>query len=288
MQSRCLRSPQREPSNASDNSQTSAGDVMDLESLKAFVEGARDHLEGITTDAEFANVRDVFRTEGEWKSGSLFLMVLTQDGTVVLHGDDHTAEGKNLNAVVDDRGNRILRELLAAAERGGDFVEYHWDDPLLSGDEGPRVSYTVGYISGLSGENLVLVGGFAQDLYEVPVEVAELPRPEVTAAEVEDRESLVSFVEAAAATFREALLTEDYAKIAGAKNAYRRDGGDWKSGSVYFYVISDDRVVHFHGVEQFLEGTLLSLDRVDINGVKYLEDIVAIGTSGRRLRRVLL
>lgn len=265
---------------AQDDGQIYAGDVADLVSLKAFVENARVHLESISTGTELANVRDAFRTEGEWKSGSLFLMVLAQDGTVVLHGDDPTAEGKQLNAIEDDRGKRVVEELLAAAGRGGDFVEYHWDDPLSSEDAGERVCYTVEYTSGLANENLVLVGGFAQDLYDVPVEIAELPRPEVTAAEVEDRDSLISFVEAAAESYREALLTEDYAEIASAKNAYRQDGGNWKSGSVYFYVISDDGVVHFHGVEQFLEGTILSLERVDINGVRYLKEIIAVGTAG--------
>ena len=179
-----------------------ANQVTDRPTLRAFVEAGKNYLEGITTLSETARLREVFRTEGRWKSGPLYLSILIQNGTVLLHDDDPTAEHKDLIAVEDELGRPVIRELLKAAGRGGGFVDYRW-----GGTE--RVAYAVQYTSGLSGKRLVLVGGFSQDLSSVPVEVAPLPRPEVTAAEVVDRKTLATFVNAAAKAYRDAALTPD-------------------------------------------------------------------------------
>ena len=46
-------------------------------------------------------------------------MMLLQNGTVLLHGDDPTAENKDVVAVEDERGRPMVQEMPAAAERGG-------------------------------------------------------------------------------------------------------------------------------------------------------------------------
>ena len=51
--------------------------------------------------------------------------------------------------LTDVNGVKFIRELLAAAKRGGGFVEYHWDDPSVKGDEAtgsPKLSYTEGFL----------------------------------------------------------------------------------------------------------------------------------------------
>ena len=62
------------------NDRIAASEVTDRPTLGAFVEGAKGYLEGITTLSETARLRDVFRTEGRWKSGSLYLSILMQNG----------------------------------------------------------------------------------------------------------------------------------------------------------------------------------------------------------------
>ena len=82
-------------------------------------------MEGVTTLSETARLRDVFRVEGRWKSGHLFLTVLAQNGAVLIHGDDSTAENKDVIAVEDERGHAVVRALLAATERGGGLLRLH-------------------------------------------------------------------------------------------------------------------------------------------------------------------
>ncbi|MCY4354031.1 MAG: cache domain-containing protein [Truepera sp.] len=252
-----------------------ANDVTDRPALRAFVEGAKNYLEGITTLTEIARLRDIFRAEGQWKSGSLFLTILTPNGNVLIHGDDPTSENKLVIAIEDEYGRPVVQEMLAAAERGGDFVDYRWDDT-------DQVAYSVQYTSGLTGQRLVVVGGFSQDLSTVPVEITPLPRPEVTAAEVVDRETLATFVKAAAKAYRDAMLTPGMRELGNTKNALRQEGGDWKSGAVYVFVISTDGYTLFHGGFPLrFEGLQFEdIDRQDINGVRYLRELLAAGEAG--------
>ena len=178
-------------------------------------------------------------------------------------------------SVEDERGRPVVQEMLAAAERGGDFVDYRWDGA-------DRAAYAVQYTSGLSGKRLVLIGGFSQSLSSVPVEITPLPRPEVTAAEVTDRETLATFVNAAAEAYRDALLTPSYSGLANTKNAFREEGGDWKSGSVYVFVISTEGYTLFHGAQpgRFEGRGFEDMDRQDVNGVRYLRELLAAGEAG--------
>lgn len=262
-----------------DQKRITASEVVDRESLQAFVTGAKDHLFSLRNVGQFAQLRESLRTEGDWKSDSLFLMFLTPDGNVMLHGNDPTAENKNISAVEDDQGKKVVQELLAAAEQGGGFVEYHWDDPDQPDDEIRKVSYAIDITAPRSGQKVVMVGGYAQDLSHVPVEVPDLPRPAVTAAEVVDRETLTTFVEEAATAFRAAYLTENFSGVSAVKNAFRAEG-DWKSGSVYVWVVSDEGYVVFHGSEQHREGKRSNLNREDINGIQFVRELIATGAAG--------
>ena len=62
------------------------------------------------------------KTEGDWKSGSVFLIVLFESGAPFIHGDDREAERRNLMGVEDDHGTRVVEKLLAAADGGSGFA----------------------------------------------------------------------------------------------------------------------------------------------------------------------
>ncbi len=240
--------------------------MTDPESLKAFVLGAKAHIEAITDMNEGAKLREGLKTEGAWKSGSTFLIIFLQNGDAFIHGNDRDAESKNLLDVEDERGTKVVEELFAAAARGGGFVEYY--------DGGLKTAYAVEYTSGITSRQFVLVGGYSQDVSHVPIRIADLPKPPVTASEVVDRETLIAFVEAAAKTYSEAVLSEGYSDLTGVRNAFRVEGGDWKSGSIYLYVVSGGGVTLFHGTEPFREGKPTDMTRTDSQGVRFAEELI--------------
>ena len=246
--------------------QVTAAQVADPESLKAFVEGAKEHIEAITDMNEGARLREKLRTEGDWKAGSMFLVIFLKSGEPFIHGNDRTAESRNLLGVEDERGTKVVEELFAAAARGGGFVEYH--------DGGPKTAYAVEYTSGITARRFVLVGGYSQDVSHVPIQVADLPKPTVTASQVVDRETLITFVEEAAKAYREAVMSEGYRALTGIRNAFRVEGGDWKSGSIYLWVVSGGGVTLFHGSEPYREGKPTDMVRTDSKGVKIAEELI--------------
>ena len=256
-----------------------AAEVVDRATLKAFVEGAKAEFEAITEVDEGAKLRDRLRQEGPLKSGSMFLIMFLQSGEPFIHGNDRSAESKNLIDVEDDNGKKVVQELLAAGNRGGDFVEYH--------DGEPKTAYAVAYTSGITGRVFVLVGGWSQDVSHVPFKAAaQLPTPDVTASEVRDRETLIAFVEEAAEVYREAVQTQGYSALIGIRNAFRTEGGDWKSGSIYLWVVSAGGVTLFHAIEPFREGKPTDLTRTDVNGVKFAEElVVGARREGRKFVR---
>ena len=255
-----------------------ASEVVDRETLKAFVEGGKEYLESIRTLTETAKLRDIFRAEGDWKSGSTFLVILIKNGAVLLHGGDSALDNEYPIDVEDDKGKKVVQELIAAAERGGDFVEYYWDDPAVEGDANPKVSYAVEYTSGLFGKPLVLVGGYYQDVSSAVTAIPKMARPEVTASEVVDRETLKTFVKAAVQIYRETLVG-NYNQITHVKNAFRTEGSDWKSGSIYIFIMSSDGYVLFHGVDPSREG-IIALDLEDSYGVKIIRRLIDAATTG--------
>ena len=263
----------------SQDRKTTAGQVEDPESLKAFVEGAKGYLEGINTLTETAKLHDILMVEGEWKSGTMFLVILLKNGAVLIHGDDPRIENKLLTDVEDDKGKKVVQEFLAAADRGGDFVEYHWEDPSVDGDHNPKTSYAVEFTSRIFGKNLVLVGGYYQDVLDMAVEHSQIPSPEITAREVVDRESLKAFVKAAVHTYQEALLSDDDSELPHVQNAFKVEGGDWKHGAIYIFIVSSDGFVLLHAADLVVEGKNL-IDLEDVNGYKIISGLIEAATTG--------
>ena len=240
-----------------------AAQVSDPESLKAFVHAAKDEITAITkTLDDAAKLKQWVKTEGDWNSGSTYLIILAANGAVFAHGTDREAEDRNVMDIEDEQGTKVVQELIAAAAQGGGFVEYY--------DDGPKTAYAVGFT-----RRFVLVGGYTQDFTQVEAQIADLPTPAVTASEVVDRETLITFVEEAARIYQEALKFEGGGiPVVQIKNAFRVEGGDWKSGSIYLYVVSGGGVTLFHGIEPFREGHPTDMTRTDFKGVRFAEELI--------------
>jgi len=252
--------------------EVTAAQVTDPESLEAFVLGAKAHIESITDMNVGAKLREGLKTEGDWKFGSTFLIIFLMNGDAFIHGNDRDAEDRNLLEIEDERGAKVVQELLAAAAQGGGFVEYY--------DDGLKTAYAVPFR-----RRFVLVGGYSQDVSHVNLRIADLPRPAVTASEVVDRETLITFVEEAARIYQEALKFGDGIPLVEIKNAFRVEGGDWKSGEIYLWVVSGGGVTLFHGFEYYREGNPTDMVRTDSQGIKIAEEL--IGGARREGRKFL-
>ena len=143
-----------------------AATVVDDDSLQAFVERAADFAESRTDAASAYEFFDAtFRPEGEWRSGEIYLFVVTTEARVVFHATIPDIEGNDHSEFVDKNGVRLVVELVEKAQAGGGFVEYH---VTLEGHprEGElKVAYAA--LIELDGEHLVIASGYHPEMTPV-------------------------------------------------------------------------------------------------------------------------
>ena len=194
-----------------------ADKVNDKESLKAFVVDAKRHIESLTDYNDVIALRETLRERPTWVAGDIYLMFVLADGSVGLHAGDRAAEGRNILDMRDDRGEEVVRKMMEAADNNGGFVDYV-DGKL-------KTSYATKILTGAGNISAYLIGGYSEDLSSAPLAAMDIPTPAVTAGEVVDKETLVAFVEAAAAVYRRAYESNNQGDIIAVRNAFREKGG---------------------------------------------------------------
>ena len=60
----------------------------------------------------------------------------------------------------------------------------------------------------------------------------------------------------------------------------REEGGHWKDGSVYVWIVSSDGIVVFHGGQRHREGKPAPTHLVDVNGVQFLQELIDMAHRG--------
>ena len=129
-----------------------ASEVVDRETLKAFVNGAIEHFGNLLATGGIGALtksRAVFRDEmGPWRKDSVYLFTLDATGYVWFHGafphqfEFVVARGEYIDAVT---GEPIFPQVIEAARSDpeGAFVEYHFDDPAddSDSDEIPKTAF---------------------------------------------------------------------------------------------------------------------------------------------------
>ena len=117
---------------AADGHLLAAAEVVDRETLKDFVLGAKGLVESAGNEEELETVLEELRSD-EWKEGSIYIFITGYDGTSFFHGAVPAREGTNNIDQEDSNGVMVVQELIAAAKSGGGFVEYLWDNPAIEG-----------------------------------------------------------------------------------------------------------------------------------------------------------
>ena len=171
-----------------------ARDVVDRESLKAFVTAAGEYFVELTESGDLAaasKLKIALRDpHGPWRHGSVYLYVLNltdpdadpPQGTILFHGAfPDRFENQPLVPTVKDvhTGQYILPQVIEAAKSDpeGGFVEYYFDDPTDATDSAdiPKVGYArefAGQILGPDGSvirdfDFIVGSGFYGTAHEV-------------------------------------------------------------------------------------------------------------------------
>ena len=256
-----------------------AMEVVDRETLKAFVTQAGEHLLEFMQSGDAA-ASSKFRLalrdpNGPWRHGSVYLYVLDLNSNTILF---HAAfpdefEYRPLTPTVRDAvtGEYILPQVIEAAKGNpeGGFVEYYFDDPTDDTDSAdvPKLGYAREFAaeiqrpdgSVVSADFIIGSGLYGRapvtavpDPCPLPAGVSPPPDPAVTAQQVEDGSaSLRDFTLAA----RERLNLE----IGAGQYLYnlcriRQEGGPYRSGSTYLVQLTPDRRVYVHAKQMALSG----------------------------------
>ena len=271
-----------------------AEDVVDRETLRAFVaEAGEYYLDLFQTDNRATDTKSRLALRdpnGPWRHGSVYLYVLDlNSNTILVHGAfPDRYELRPLVTTVRDAvtGKLILPQIIEVAKSNpeGGFVEYYFDDPADDSDSAdiPKVGYArqfKGELPRADGSalsiNVIIGSGFYGQEPTIPT----LPVGDVTAADVKDRATLRSFVQAAASAYAAAIDEAGFENHDDIVEAFRVDDGTWQDGDVYLYISEPDGTFVFHGVNPSLEGQNL-IRFTDLNGVMYVKELLDAAQGG--------
>ncbi len=148
---------------ASAQDDVTATDVVDRESLRAFVRASkRFYLEEVQSSSRDTATQMLRSEDGPWKTNEIYVFIVNRNGVMLMHGADSTRDGENMYDLEDANGVMMVRELIAAANDNGGYVEYLFDNPAIEGDEeigSPKVGYAeLMDGSGLDGDSTVIIG----------------------------------------------------------------------------------------------------------------------------------
>ena len=276
------------------NPAVTAEDVVDRETLRAFVaEAGKYYLDLFQTDNRATDTKSRLALRdpnGPWRHGSVYLYVLDlNSNTILVHGAfPDRYELRPLVTTVRDAvtGKLILPQIIEVAKSNpeGGFVEYYFDDPADDSDSAdiPKVGYArqfKGELPRADGSalsiNVIIGSGFYGQAPTIPT----LPVGDVVAADVVDRATLRSFVQAASSAYAAAIDEAGFENHDAIVEAFRVDDGTWRDGDVYLYISEPDGTFVFHGVNPSLEGQNL-IRFTDLNGVMYVKELLDAAQGG--------
>ncbi|RFA25526.1 chemotaxis protein [Alkalilimnicola ehrlichii] len=104
------------------------------------IEHLRERPDALTNPEVQEEAKQILRRLRFDDAGDIgYIFVYDRNGVNIAHGVNPALEGRNLIGFQDPNGVYLIRELLAAANRGGGFVEYAWENPDRA--VGPKLAY---------------------------------------------------------------------------------------------------------------------------------------------------
>jgi signal transduction histidine kinase len=97
------------------------------EEAKAMVDAAVEHVKKVGPEQAFKDFSD--KNNKAWQKKDLYVMAYSSAGVCVGHGANDKLIGKDLSALKDPNGKELIKELSAAANKGGGWVDYEWAHP---------------------------------------------------------------------------------------------------------------------------------------------------------------
>jgi signal transduction histidine kinase len=107
-----------------------------------------------TEDKRVALIRAFISPMRFYRDNSGYFYAYDFNGVNIVLATQKDLQGKNLYDHKDTKGKYVIRELIAAAKKGGGFVEYYWLKPGAK-DEQKKL----GYVEGIPGTNYFIGTG---------------------------------------------------------------------------------------------------------------------------------
>ncbi len=216
--------------------------------LKTFAVEARNYLQDLSAQRDvLAYALCVFRREGDWKAGSVYIVILTADGTVDTNADNMALSGRQLR-------EEVFSQIVAAAGLAAS-TDPHTAGMFTNPDGGALPEDLGGHAAGYlhppppnprSVPHIVLAGFEIQESHLKPVVHDPADAPAVTAGDVVDRDTLKSFVNGAITFLADLLRREGGSALLKMKPLLRDEMGPWREGSVYIYALDTTGYIWFH------------------------------------------
>lgn len=277
--------------NASKETVTASKAGNSRSALREFVLHAKAHWEAPVPHEHrldfWQQILNEVQQQGDWNSGSTYLILVDKQGRSIAHGYYESAPGNNITVWRDARGTDVVQKLIevAQANEQGGFVDYYWDDPNDPSDNStsPKSAYAVNYKVRALGTELVLIGGFHhEEVIPSMLEVLKKYVPEVRASTVKDPDTLKNFVEKAAEFINHVYeATQGNMDITDLLAISNRDKA-WKHNEIYLFAITKQGLAVFNGHNPDLIKTLVfnPMNVVDGNGLEVGKEMVRIAEKG--------
>ena len=257
----------------------------DRENLSNFVMHASLHLSGAKNFTEALNLLNDFRVDRDWFYGSTYLILLTKGGGVYIHPKDRDLEDQDWSRELVGCDGKSWREIVS--ENGGCVKYVGQPDDVASGyamvANGPFVPF--GNPSASDAE-FVLVGGldhtpepvsyssfgelekdviagFTRDQSGITDEQIEMfsnlirgsfMDAGIDAANVKTQDNLRTFLNSAIAFISGSFSLPLFDPVI-LRKIFRFEGGPWRNGSTYIYIMDIHGNVIFNGANRNIEQT---------------------------------